>query len=133
MIATNNYEVALKPSAFLVLFITGDNEKEACMLAKPGVPWKVRRNRVILLTLLVILVGITCLCSFGGAGACVGSGGDILRSPVCNNDWTSAECREWDQEEINGANWDHFGGRTCERLGYTDRCSDGSYRLPGDC
>jgi len=46
--------------------------------------------------------------------------------------WTRAECREWDEMEVNSASWD-FSPRTCERQGFTDHCSDGSLRLPGDC
>jgi hypothetical protein len=56
-----------------------------------------------------------------------------LLSPVCKEDWTRIECQEWDDEGINGANWDFYGGDSCEDLGYTDRCSDGSYRYSGDC
>lgn len=46
--------------------------------------------------------------------------------------WTRAECRERDEMEVNSADWD-FYQRTCEWQGFTDRYSDGSFRLPGDC
>jgi hypothetical protein len=95
---------------------------------------RVRRSRLVFLLLLVLLIGTLILGACGGGtGACVGSGGDVLLSPVCKPDWSRAECQEWDAEGINGANWDYFGGDSCEGLGYTDRCSDGSYRYPGDC
>ncbi len=84
---------------------------------------------ILFLFLTLALVQLACV----GTGACVGSGGDILRSPVCKEDWSRAECREWDDEGINDADWDFHAGRTCEGLGYTDECSDGSYRLPGAC
>lgn len=84
-----------------------------------------------LLSLLAILLVLS-LSACSNSGSCVGSGGDVLLSPVCKNDWTRAECREWDEMEVNSANWD-FSQRTCERQGFTDRCSDGSFRLPGDC
>lgn len=88
--------------------------------------------------ILVFLAAIVILCSLilsscSGTGSCVGVGGDILFSPVCKNDWTRGECQEWDDMQVNGAEWSYMGGETCEDLGYTDRCSDGSFRLPGDC
>jgi predicted small secreted protein len=93
----------------------------------PVSPWRKRA----LLTLLILLTAFA-LSTCSGVGACVGSGGNVLLSPVCKDGWTRAECREWDEMEVNDANWDFKGG-TCEGLGYTDRCSDGSFRLPGDC
>jgi hypothetical protein len=86
-------------------------------------------------TVLVIVLALLLITSLGGCsstGTCVGSGGDILLSPVCKNYWTRSECREWDDMEVNGANWEYKGG-TCERQGFTDECSDGSFRYPGDC
>jgi hypothetical protein len=84
-----------------------------------------------LLSFFIIFAVI--LSSCGGSGACVGSGGNILSSPVCKEDWVKSECQEWDDMEINGAEWNFRGGASCEGLGYTERCSDGSYRLPGEC
>jgi hypothetical protein len=92
------------------------------------------RNRklVILIVFLSMLMAtVQCICS--GTGACVGSGGSILHSPVCKEDWSRGECAEWDDENINDASWRFRSGRSCEGLGYTDECSDGSYRLPGAC
>ena len=84
-----------------------------------------------LLALLAILF-VLGLSACSNSGSCVGLGGDVLLSPVCKNDWTRAECREWDEMEVNSANWG-FSQRACERQGFTDRCADGSFRLPGDC
>lgn len=90
--------------------------------------------RLGLFVLIMILVGGVLLSACGGGGgACVGSGGGILLSPVCKQDWSRSECQEWDDEEINGADWNFYSGDSCEDLGYTDRCSDGSYRYAGDC
>lgn len=83
--------------------------------------------------MLILLGGIILSACGGGTGACVGSGGSTLLSPVCKEDWSRSECQEWDEQEINGANWSFYSGDSCEDLGYTDRCSDGSYRFPGDC
>jgi hypothetical protein len=88
-----------------------------------------RPEKLILACALLLLVSTAC----SSVGTCVGSGGDVLLSPVCKDGWSRAECQGWDAEGINGASWDFRGGATCEGLGYTDRCSDGSYRLPGDC
>ena len=92
-----------------------------------------RQHGKALLVLIVILLGGTILSACDGVGACVGSGGGVLLSPVCKEDWSRSECQEWDDEGINGANWSFYSGDSCEDLGYTDRCSDGSYRFPGDC
>ncbi|NIS81226.1 MAG: hypothetical protein GTO14_13715 [Anaerolineales bacterium] len=91
------------------------------------------KAKTLMLLFSLILLCTTILASCGGPGACVGSGGDVLSSPVCKDGWTRDECQEWDDMEINDADWNFRSGRTCERLGYTERCSDGSYRLPGDC
>jgi hypothetical protein len=85
------------------------------------------------IVLLLIMLALLTLSGCSSTGTCVGSGGNVLLSPVCKDDWTRAECGEWDAEEINGAQWKYNGGKTCEGLGYTDRCSDGSFRLPGGC
>jgi hypothetical protein len=95
--------------------------------------WIGRRNRLLLVILLVLMTLAIAQVACSGSGACVGSGGSILRSPVCKNDWSRSECQEWDDEGINDANWEYHSGRTCEGLGYTERCSDDSYRWPGDC
>ncbi len=83
--------------------------------------------------LFIIVLCSLILSSCSSTGTCVGLGGDVLLSPVCKDDWTRAECGEWDAEEINDASWKFNGGKTCEGLGYIDRCSDGSFRLPGGC
>lgn len=102
------------------------------MIPEQNYPHRLIGRRTVFGLALVVALFLVILSSCGGAGSCVGSGGDVLLSPVCKNGWTRAECQEWDDMEVNGANWDFKGG-TCERLGYTDRCSDGSFRLPGDC
>jgi hypothetical protein len=103
------------------------------MLAKAILMSIWRRNAKVVLVLSLIIVTTIVLSSCGGTGACVGSGGSILSSPVCKEDWTKSECQEWDDMGINGAEWDFRRGASCEGLGYTDRCSDGSYREPGEC
>ena len=84
------------------------------------------------LVFILMLLFITSLAGCSSTGTCVGSGGDVLLAPECKNNWTRSECREWDDMEVNGANWNYKGG-TCEGQGFTDRCPDGSYRYPGDC
>lgn len=77
----------------------------------------------------VLLLGVGC---GGGSGACVGTGG-VLSSPECKNGWSQSECQDWQNSGVNGATWTFDSGSSCLDLGYTERCSDGSYRLPGDC
>jgi hypothetical protein len=96
------------------------------------VGWLLLNNKIAMLVALLAILLVLGLSACSTSGSCVGSGGDVLLSPVCKNDWTRAECREWDEMEVNSANWG-FSQRTCERQGFTDRCSDGSSRLPGDC
>ena len=77
--------------------------------------------------LLLIILG-----SCSSTGVCIASGGDVLLAPECKNGWTRAECREWNAMGVNGASWEFKSG-TCESKGFTERCSDGSFRFPGDC
>ena len=96
----------------------------------------VKRSKSFRKTLMLILVtflSAVVISSCSSTGTCVGSGGNVLLSPVCKDGWTRSECGEWDNEGINDADWSYNGGKTCEGLGYTERCSDGSYRLPGGC
>jgi hypothetical protein len=102
------------------------------MNAKSTLPSLLRRKEKALLILSLFIVCTVLLSSCGGTGTCVGSGGSILSSPVCKEDWTKSECQEWDEIGINGAEWNFRRGSSCEGLGYTDRCSDGSFRLPGE-
>jgi hypothetical protein len=81
---------------------------------------------------LVTLPAAALVSCGSGTGACVGSGG-LLASPECKEDWDEAECEDWDAQEVNGASWTFHGGDTCDDLGYTEMCSDGSYRRPGAC
>lgn len=78
--------------------------------------------------LSVLLLATAC----GGGGSCVGTGG-VLLSPVCKDGWTQSECQDWQNAGVNGSTWTFNSGSSCMDLGYTERCSDGSYRLPGAC
>ncbi len=94
---------------------------------------EVHMRGIISAILLVLGVG-GLLCSSGCAstGACVGAGG-ALSSPECKADWSESECNEWNSEAINGASWSYHAGDSCSDLGYTEECSDGSFREPGAC
>ena len=96
-----------------------------------SLPTRKHRTALLLVLVSLILATVQCICSV--EGACVGSGGSILHSPVCKDDWYPEECRVWDDEGINDASWDFHALRSCEGLGYTDQCSDGSYRWSGAC
>lgn len=66
----------------------------------------------------------------GCAGACVSSGGIV---DICKNGWTASECAEWNDDRVNGARWQLRGG-TCQSLGYSVECCDGSFGLRSrDC
>ena len=65
-----------------------------------------------------------------GAGSCYSEGGIV---DVCKPDFTVSECDDWDQEGINGSTW-NYASRSCEALGYTVECSDGTWTYTsGDC
>ncbi len=81
------------------------------------------------LIFLALFLGDACL---GSTGACVGAGG-VLISPVCKADWSQSECRAWQDQGVDGARWTFHSGDSCVHLGYTQKCSEGSYRLPGAC
>jgi hypothetical protein len=94
---------------------------------------RIRNRKLVILIVFLSMLMATVQCICGGTGACVGSGGSIMRSPECMEDWNRSECDEWDDENINDANWKFYPWRSCEGLGYTEYCSYGSYRLPGAC
>jgi hypothetical protein len=78
-------------------------------------------------TLLAVSAG---LAGCGGVGSCASSGGIV---DECKQDWTEAECDDWDNQEVNGASWS-FSSDTCDDRGFSVRCPDGSYvRSSGDC
>lgn len=79
--------------------------------------------------LAVLLLATAC---GGGGGSCVGSGG-ALSSPECKDGWSQSECQDWQNSGVNGATWTFNSGSSCVDQGYAERCSDGSYRLPGHC
>ena len=83
------------------------------------------------LTLLLVVAWLLAACG-SGSGACVATGG-VLSSPACKQDWERAECDDWNSQQVNGSSWTFHGGEACAALGYTERCSDGSYRRPGAC
>ena len=99
-----------------------------------GITYWTRKGNLGVVPFLVILIALVIgSCGGGGGGTCVGSGGSILDAPVCKDDWTRGECGEWDELEVNDADWDFNAGGSCTASGFTELCSDGSYRLPGDC
>lgn len=64
-----------------------------------------------------------------GPGLCEGTGGDV---DECKEGWSKDECAEWDDLEVNGADWTFHGSGTCDGLGYTTECPDGSWLRPED-
>lgn len=91
------------------------------------------RPRSLFRVLLMIAGSSLILGSCSSSSACEGSGGSILLSPVCKSGFSNAECQEWDLVGVDDADWIFHGGKSCESLGYTNRCSEGTYRLPGKC
>ncbi|MCC7071645.1 MAG: hypothetical protein IT383_09995 [Deltaproteobacteria bacterium] len=64
-------------------------------------------------------------------GACVGTGGVV---DECKEDWTQSECTDWDDQEVNGASWSFHAASSCDDLGYSVECADGSFvAQSGDC
>ena len=56
-------------------------------------------------------------------GACVSSRVQFqnFSSVYCYSEWSKDECRDNDQQEVNGADsWNFHSGDTCGDLGYTE-------------
>ncbi len=84
---------------------------------------------MIRLTLAMVSIVAASACDF--PGACVGTGGLV---DECKEDWTRGECAEWDDEEVNGASWSFHAASSCDALGYSVECADGSFvSQSGDC
>ena len=66
----------------------------------------------------------------GNTGACVGQYG--VGKYECKEDWYKEECEAWDEDQVNGSDWIFHSRKSCESLGYTNMCSDGSY-VEGSC
>jgi len=83
--------------------------------------------------LLAVWIPFWMSCSLG-TGACVGSGGTILLSPVCKQGWSQSECADWNSQGVDDASWNFHSGQSCSDAGYPAKCSDGSYRQSSsDC
>jgi hypothetical protein len=83
------------------------------------------------LSITIASLMLTSGCGLGGA--CVGSGGSILLSDVCGEGYDADECEENNEIGLNDASWTHHPGASCSSLGYSEECSDGSFREPGAC
>lgn len=72
-----------------------------------------KRNLPATLTaLFALLTGYAC---GGGTGVCVSDAVEYtfgLRV-YCYSDYTSDECAEYNNMQVNGANWSYHGGQTC--------------------
>ncbi|MEZ4319848.1 MAG: hypothetical protein R3F61_20220 [Myxococcota bacterium] len=53
----------------------------------------------------------------GGTGVCAGYS-SLFDEEYCHDDWTRAECEDWDAQEINGAQWTFHSGQTCADRGF---------------
>lgn len=62
-------------------------------------------------------------CAEDGDGSCAGVNSDIgsyIRDH-CYDNWTEAECKDWDEQEINGQSWS-FSTKSCAARGFTKDC-----------
>ena len=77
----------------------------------------------LLLSLMSVAALVLLVPACGGTGSCVASGGIV---DECKQDWTKEECDDWTRQGVNGSKWT-FGSKSCEELGFSVRCADGSY------
>lgn len=70
--------------------------------------------------IFVLLAAFAAACS-GDVGACDGYS-PVLKRRYCQDDFSQAECADWDQQDVNGASWSFHEGQTCEDRG----CGGGS-------
>lgn len=66
---------------------------------------------------LLVLVVASIMGGAGCLGACEGTSG-ILGTHYCYDDFSSAECDDYDSEGVNDASWNFHPGETCWDLGY---------------
>ena len=78
-----------------------------------------------LLLIALLIVG----CEDGG-GSCAGGG--MYGTSCLGNDWDEDECRDFDEQQVNGGGWT-FSKDSCDDRGYTVYCSDiDTYLLPSN-
>lgn len=56
-----------------------------------------------------------------------------MHTPSCLLEARVEMQRRCNAQNINDANWTFHGGDSCADRAITELCSDGSYRIPGDC
>ncbi len=85
----------------------------------------IRKTLFILMGLAAFTLGCE-----DGTGACVGQYG--TNKYECKENWDPEECEDWDTQQVNGSGWTFHAGDSCSSLGYTNKCSDGTY-VSGSC
>ncbi len=96
---------------------------------KDGSKWSHARVMIAVLSSLIVCALLFISCS--STGACVGTGGIV---DECKEDWDKDECQEWDDLEVNDANWSWHRGDSCDDRGYSVKCPDGSFvKSASDC
>ena len=76
---------------------------------------KVKRFLWLILVLgLALFVAGNCTAAIG---ACAGYS-TIFSKTYCYNDWSQADCDEYNTLEVNGASWAFYPDQTCGDLGY---------------
>lgn len=66
----------------------------------------------------LVLLLASALAACGGEGLCIGTGGVI---DVCKELFTREECAEYDDQAVNGSDWE-FARGSCEARGFTVEC-----------
>lgn len=75
------------------------------------------------MTKLLPVVAIMMLCGCSNddeTGACVSSPSDITGRTYCYSNYTSDECSDRNNQQVNGADWYFHGGQTCADRGLSE-------------
>jgi hypothetical protein len=71
------------------------------------------KKLVILVVVAACFIASSCGEKTGVCTACCGSSGNTY----CNDGWTADECKEWNDEKVNGLTWNFHEGQTCAGRG----------------
>ena len=78
--------------------------------------WMRSARLTVRLTLVVLSTMSATSCGGVETGVCTGYS-DRYNKTYCFNDWTEEECDEWDDEEVNFADWHFHEDQTCSERG----------------
>jgi hypothetical protein len=77
--------------------------------------------------LLLLVASMVLAACAGQDGACVGAGPSGCILAECYQNESKDECDAVNQRQTNGCTWVFNSGKTCQEMGYPNRCGTGVY------